>query len=142
MLVTIYTDAGIKSNGTATYAFRAKSKYGTISGTGNNPNNVNGSTNKAEHFAIRKAIKAVMKKWSNTTVYFINTDSLQVCKTYWKLGGLKIRGGTSKDIVDEVKRVVDYFNENNLKIRLKHVKAHTNRKDIRSYLNDWCDKYT
>lgn len=142
MLVTIYTDASIKKDGTATYAYRAKSKYGTITGKGLINEEVGNSTNKAEHFAIRTAIKKVMKKWKESKVYFINTDSLQCCITYWRLSGLKGRGGKSRDIVDEVKRVINYFNDNDLIIRLKHVKGHTGKGDRRSWLNNWCDQNT
>ncbi len=141
MLVTIYTDASIKKNGKATYAFRAKSLYGTLTGKGLITDDIGRSTNRAEHFAIRTAIKKVMTTWTDSTVYFINTDSLRCCETYWNLGGIK-KGGRSKDIIKEAKKVVKYFKEKNLEIRLKHIKAHTGKSDTRSWLNNWCDQNT
>jgi len=140
MLVTIYTDMSLDVNGNAAYAFRARSDKGLLKGgdivTIDNP-----TTNKAEYYAIRMAMWAVINKWDNVSCLFINTDCKSACVAHWRLEGFDKRkkGGIPHDIKEDVINVINYFKQKKITLRFKHVRAHQGTGNVRSWLNDWCD---
>ena len=141
MLVTIYTDMSLDVNGNAAYAFRAKSEKGLLTGgdmiTIDNP-----TTNKAEYYAIRMAMWAVVNKWNNVTCLFINTDCRNACVAHWKMAELEGFKTTmiSRDLKEDVHRVVNWFKQKDIALRFKHVKAHQSNTHDRAWLNNWCDR--
>ena len=135
MLVTIYTDASVKEP-LIGYSYRAKSILGRIEGGG--AEEVKMTSNQAEHHAIKAAIRHVIKVWPTVKVLFINTDSLNCCKTYWQLGGIK-KNGAIRELLENAKIVSDWCDKNDIQIRMKWVKAHVQNSNVRFYLNNWCD---
>lgn len=136
MLVTIYTDASYhpptdKAGGAAWI----RSEDGLIK-YHKSFTAVNSSH--AEALVALKAIKQAYEEWEHSSVMFVNTDSLSLCKCVWPFTDDE---GT-KDFGKVVDQIISYCDENDLESRFKHVKAHQSKdKDIRSFLNFWCDKY-
>lgn len=144
MLVTINTDASFHPRlKYGAYAFWAISndfkitKSGIFKSKCINPHD-------AEIKCIINSIKLVLWSHSGITKIIVNTDSMNAIHLFTNdkknitryLGGLPKKGAFLKkkyrDVIDKSlnKRVV---------IEFRHVKAHSNINDKRSYVNDWCD---
>jgi len=73
---------------------------------------------------------------------YINTDCLNAIHLFCghekaiKKYGLKF----GKTLVDTFNKLRKDNEAGIIPIEFRHVKAHTNTKDARSYVNDWCDK--
>lgn len=135
MLVTVYTDASLW-NDTGAWAYWAKSSMGTIRKAGVIPFPPKNS-DIAEMYAIAKAVVGAYQEWGeNVKVIFINTDSLHCCRAMWPF----YKNYPDKEHQQLADRMMQWCDGHGLTIRAKHVKAHTDNTDVRSYLNDWCDQ--
>jgi ribonuclease HI len=146
VLVTINTDASFRS-GSAGYAFWIVCNAGKIQKAGEIKLKVAG-INDAEMMCIANTIHTLKhSKFKEIEKVIINTDS-QISIDYLSGRSRPKHGSTISNVVDET-----YFNM--LEVCLKygksirevkhvfefrHVKAHSGKKDSRSYVNDWCDK--
>jgi len=136
MLVTIYTDASYNpKNHKAAGAAWIRSNRGTLR-VRKKMKGVSNPTS-AEAYIINYAIRYAYSKWPDATVIFVNTDSLNVCKFMWEFNNSEPKNKQLKIIIDYIKKFGKHYQ---LEYRFKHVKAHTNKKDIRSWLNRWCDQ--
>lgn len=145
ILCTIYTDASYKEvNGIiiSTGAMYAKCQDQLLKESFPFPNDSMVSPTHAEAETIFQAIIKCYEKWNNLGVIFVNTDSLSVCHSMWPegMGRQHMRINKSQK---EAKKVIvnirNFVKEKDLEQRFKHVKAHEDGKDIRSWLNEVCD---
>tara|TARA_B100001179_G_scaffold217701_1_gene189780 strand:- start:412 stop:897 length:486 start_codon:yes stop_codon:yes gene_type:complete len=142
MLCTINTDASFHTRfKVGAFAFWAVSNDFRITKAGY-LRNLCVNPDEAEMKCIINAVSTVLSSNKNISKLIINTDSLnskavferdfEHIKKYnlsrWK----NLRGIFNKTINDKSKRKIS--------IEFRHVKAHTNNTDARSYVNDWCDK--
>lgn len=146
MLVTVNTDASYRS-GAAGYAFWIVCDAGKLQKAGEIKNKVAG-INDAELMCIANAIHTLKhSKFKGIEKVIINTDSQTsidflsgksrpkysspisniVDETYFNMLEVCLKYGKS---IRQVKQVFEF----------RHVKAHSGKKDSRSYVNDWCDK--
>lgn len=142
--VTIYTDASwCPETKQAVWAFYARCDEGTLKEHGSCEGTVE-CNNSAEMYAIHEAIKMVSVEWPDKIGYFVNTDSLTCCEMLWPERIKK----TDHFNIPQAQRIKKYIKEicpekessQHPWLRVKHVKAHTGKGDIRSWLNRWCDK--
>ena len=141
LLVTIYTDASFKKDHGkfhASFAMYAKCKHGILTKSLPISIQVENAT-EAEAYGCYIAIKLCKQKWNDMKIAFVNTDSQQTCIKMWPFKYRQKVGGSDK-FNSIIKSMKEYCKDNNIEHRFKHVKAHTNGTDIRSWLNDWCDK--
>ena len=100
---------------------------------------------RAELYAIYKAIKTVNKKDPKLNI-LINTDSEYSIKslTIWIKNWKKNNwiGSSGKEVMNQdiIKEIDNLINENEGKIKFKHVRAHTNKSDYDSIHNEITDK--
>lgn len=146
MLATINTDASFK-DGYAGYAFWIVCDAGKIQKAGEIKKKVGGSTD-AEAMCITNAIHTLKhSRFNEVRKVIINTDSQSSIDL---LTG-KTRGSASSEIVkaiDECRLLMMEFclqigksiRDVDKVFELRHVKAHTKKKDSRSFVNEWCDK--
>ena len=130
--ITLYTDASLK-NGSSVLAWRGKCSEGSIDGHITTPAD---NIQWAEMMAIKLAIKDAMEKFPNVSGLFVNSDNLTCAQSFWTFRNAKIPGC----IAELHKEIYEMIGEK--WIRAKHVKAHTGKKDIRSYMNRTVDKMT
>ncbi len=132
--ITLYTDASfhlqIKSG---KIAWRGKCSEGSVDGT----LNISCSdVTEAEMAAIRHGIEAAIAKFPNLAGFFVNSDNLSCVRAFWTFGNFKV----PRTAIEEHQKIVKLLNGR--WIRTKHVKAHTGRSDIRSYMNRTVDRMT
>lgn len=142
MLVTINTDASFNhENKFGGFAFWIKSsafkiqKAGYFKDTCLNPT-------EAEMKCIINALHVLLSSHNTVTRIIINTDSLNSIhiinndriniNKYGLHFGDKLRRKFIK---------IQKSYHRTLNIQLRHVKAHSNVNDARSYVNEWCDKH-
>lgn len=138
MLVTIYTDGGIRAD-IHSWEFRARSEKGWLSGSGTMP-----PTNKielVEFEAVKQAAYTVLDKWPEAKILFFNVDNFQVVRTFWCCAGIapgkyKITGSLHGHVPPFYKEI----KAKNISIRVKHVSAHQSDGNIRSYMNNSVDE--
>ena len=132
---TIYTDASFDdSSRRGAYAYYIKTSKGVIQNKG--PASNLDHSNHAEMLAIYKAVEEALKKWPDLKGLFVNTDSLACCHIIWPFHkGSRGRGQTGEVYKSLVQLI------NGRWIRAKHVKGHTGRNDVRSYLNNKVDHF-
>ena len=129
MVITINTDASFCPNTKIWgYAYWIKSDNFLYKGWWAFKNTVKNSTD-AEIKAISNALFIIWIQWHNFDYIIINRDSIQA---NWK--ALKTEKHRLKDKLNE------QFWFKKRKIEFRHVKAHTEITDARTYVNDWCDK--
>lgn len=143
MIVTINTDAayhsGFKIGG---YAFWIVCNDGRFSHTGILKSKVNNAT-EAEFKCIINAIHVLFNlKFKNVTKVIINTDSLNVIHLIQnkKEEIKKYRLTHCLTYVRKLEKMLTANKFDKKNIELRHVKAHVEIKDKRSWANDWCDK--
>lgn len=133
MLVTIYTDASFKQ-GKASWAAWIKSQSGTLKLHNRIHSAVDGPAH-AEMIAVKHAVNAVLCENWPVSIFFINTDCMAVCHAFWPW--MDQSNENVNRIADEINAIAD---KRDITVRVKHVKAHTGRSDVRSFLNKWCDR--
>lgn len=138
MLVTIYTDGGIR-NGHCVFAFAARSALGWLKGFGEIPTTKH--IELVEFNAVLAATNKVLQEWPETTVLFYNVDNLAVVHTMWHVAKISYRV-PAQTILEQCKNLYAETDFKGLQIRTKHVKGHqTNlRGNIRGYMNSMVDK--
>lgn len=146
VICTIYTDASWKQVGKnvlSSWAMYARCNDEKLEHSEMFKNNSSKNPTHAEARAIFRAIRKATKKWPNIDIIFVNTDSLAICHSMWpdgigrqRMKVVNTKGGTYQ-IVTAMKKWLD---ENNYVHRFKHVKAHQGGKDVRSWVNELCDK--
>ena len=145
-ICTIYTDASFKIVGDkvlSSWAMYARCNNGRLEHSANFKNNSSKDPTHAEARAIFKAIKMCYKKWPDIDIVFVNTDSLAVCHSMWPngIGRQNMKISKSKpESYQIIKAMQEWLIKHNLISRFKHVKAHTGNSDVRSWVNDRCDK--
>lgn len=89
----------------------------------------------AETMAVCNALYVLLNEYHLPKVNFIviNTDCTGVIDRIEKRKEDYITRYLLQ-LIDELKKITG------CNVRVKHVKAHVNIKDSRSYVNDWCDK--
>ncbi len=131
---TIYTDASFDVNtGRGAYAYYIKTSKGRAQADGPASNLEN--SNHAEMLAIYKAVEDALTRWPELKGLFVNTDSLACCEVIWPFHKTRGRGNT-REVHESLVKLV-----NGRWIRAKHVKGHTGRGDVRSYLNRKVDHF-
>lgn len=132
MLVTIYTDASrIPDTEATAYAFWIRSDTHRITRARICPASVDGVC-EAELYAIYQAVGCVLKWHEAVDCYIINSDSKEA------LYRLERHKGKTEVQTRLVKATLGLIGES--RVILRHVKAHTGRNDVRSWLNRWCDQ--
>lgn len=136
MIITINTDASFShEHKYGTYAYWIKSDNFLYKGSGVFKDTVDNSTD-AESRAIAVALWILKQNKHDFDVLVINRDNIGA-----KPSGKKPYQIHLKNQVKKYKEVlVKEYGRKIRKVKLKHVKAHTNVKDSRSYVNNWCDK--
>lgn len=143
MLVTINTDACFHTEKKiGGYAFWAISNEFKITKSGVFKNKCV-SSDDAEAKCIINALQSVLHSQKNIHKVIINTDSLNATRILKKdkIGISKyIRLNNSN--IQKLQAAYDKViqgSKNNITIEFRHVKAHSNIKDTRSFVNEWCD---
>lgn len=133
--ITLYTDASVRPlENKAQVAWRGKCSEGTI--LGNKEIRFTKDTARAEIKAIREAIAFSLAKFPSLEGFFINCDNMEVCRYFWSFVNKKTRYEL-EDVKTEIEGLL-----RGRWLRIKHVKAHTGRGDVRSYMNRQVDKAT
>lgn len=133
--ITLYTDASVKPLIEQTkVAWRGKCTFGSTQGS--KILTYDKRVARAEMFAILYAAKESLEKFPMLSGLFINSDNLQCVHSFWTFRSVKIHA----DIADVQKEILRLAGPR--WIRVKHVKAHTGGKDIRSYMNKTVDHLT
>ena len=140
MLVTINTDASC-INGFGGYAFWIVCDAGKIQRAGKIKSKVKGSQ-QAEMMCIANALYTLKhSRFKSITKIIINTDS-QPC--IQALKGFKSSfDGAIECLFTMMEICVSHgltLRDNYKMFEFRHVKAHTGKKDKRSFVNEWCDK--
>lgn len=138
MLVTIYTDGRVHEKG-CFCAFRAKCEKGKLERVFKIPET--NSINFVELRAIMLAFQAVRTQWPEAQVFFFNSDSDNVVRSFWTLTFAKNRYKVASDIKGHIEPFVSYISSlEGIEIRVKHVKGHAKDDSIRTYMNNYVDK--
>ncbi len=130
--ITLYTDASLKGD-RATIAFRGKCSKGSISGSEEVDSH---DIHHAEMLAIAYAIHESIEKWPELDGVFVNSDNLNCVRAFWTFANYPCPHQAVK-----VKEWIHVMLDDRW-IRTKHVKAHTGRRDVRSYMNRQVDLMT
>lgn len=131
--ITIYTDASRDPNsGESSFAYYAKIRGETVKNSGRL--GVTRNSNHAEMLAIKTSILECIDQGPDG--FFINTDSLSCCQILWPFYKVNSRDKVTSSVANDILKLLE---EKNIWLRVKHVKAHTQNTDIRSYLNRYCD---
>lgn len=140
MLVTIYTDAGIRFQ-KACYAYAITWHLGRIYDSGEYTDEPCNSTNFLEFYAINRACAAAIKEWPNVKVLFINCDNGAVCKTFWDAAGIatKRHYGNSRSLIPHVEAQLAAMKVLGIEMRVKYVKGHQAGNNIRAWMNNKVD---
>jgi ribonuclease HI len=134
--ITIYTDASVRpKDQTAQVAWLGKCSEGTMRGFTEVP--YHKSSTRVEMLAIYYAIKDALGRWPHLEGFFINSDNMGCVTAFWTFNKNRKIPETFKDIHQDVAMLVGPK-----WIRTKHVKAHTNRNDVRSHMNREVDRLT
>lgn len=143
MIVTINTDAayhsGLKIGG---YAFWIVCNDGRFNHTGVLKSKIS-RPEEAEFQCIINAVHVLFNlKFKNVTKIIVNTDCLNVVhlinKNKQAIKRYRLQFGQPYFSKFEKLLSVNNFDKKN--VELRHVKAHTDIKDKRSWANNWCDK--
>jgi len=131
--VTINTDASFKK-GIGAYAYWIKCDHFTLKGSGYFKDKVK-DPSVAEAQCIANAIVALTNYVKDLQFDYmvINTDSM------WCVNGIK---APKNEIFTLIAGLLNKFKDktNCNKLSVRHVKAHTGKKNKRSWVNNWCDQ--
>lgn len=130
---TVNTDAGMKRNGAAAFAFWIRSENVVLKGAKSFKTPMKNS-NEAELAGILNALHIVAEDEYLRTADVIvvncdNTQALRVLETNQINGYNKY-----KDFYKEIKSKIS------CPIQYRHVKGHSKGKTPREFVNNWCDK--
>lgn len=139
--VTLYTDATLSSDGHHAYAFWAKAEWGTIRLAKMCPAEISG-IGQAELYAICQGMYKALSMWKSYNIkgFYVRSDSKHALNRIKFPDNTKTSKG--KAIPDVEMRLMAAFKKmsEGLTIDPKHVKGHTGRTNVKSYLNNWCDE--
>jgi ribonuclease HI len=130
---TINTDAGLKPDGKAAFAYWIRSEHIILKGSGKLKDGIKNS-NEAELAAILNALKIVSLNefLRNADCIVVNCDNKQAIKILRekRINGYDKYVKFYKDIIKIITCPITY----------KHVKGHSKGKTTREWVNNWCDK--
>jgi len=129
--VTIYTDASWNEQSTGV-AYWCRSDLGRLVGSKGIATGI-ANVQEAEALAVLFALRAVKASWPGFHFYIINVDNSSV------IGALRQARPLSTDMGRKIISTCRMY-LGHQKCSVKHVKAHTKGTDVRSYLNDQCDR--
>ena len=144
----VYTDGSCINNGKRR---DVSAGYGVFFGEGD-PRNLaepyrdRPTNNRAELFAIIRAIEIIEPQLKLGKKVIIYTDSEYSLKTYtvyaqkWKIKNWKKSDGSPVKNLELVKRGYELYSTYSKILTLKKVKAHTGASDPMSVGNDWADR--
>lgn len=133
--ITLYTDASVRPKEFKTQvAWSGRCAQGTINGK--KEVSYTNDTGLAELIAIREAIKYSVVKFPELEGIFINADNIEAVSCFWTFKNKKPRLELTEVIMSINALLAGRW------IRAKHVKAHTGKDDVRSYMNRLVDKKT
>lgn len=133
--ITLYTDASVRPVEFKTQvAWSGRCAQGTITGKKEVP--YTNDTGLAELIAMREAIKFSIVKYPDLEGVFVNADNIEAVSSFWTFRNKKPRLELFEVITSINALLAGRW------IRTKHVKAHTGKKDVRSYMNRLVDKKT
>lgn len=133
---TIYTDASLKKK-KLYYGYYSKSSTINIKGSGKSTEIFLRTIQQGELYAIYRSINDTILADPMLEGMFINTDSICCCRILWSFYDSSTAEKCS--IIKNIKlRIMRLLGDR--WIRVKHVKAHSGNKDIRSYMNNKADK--
>lgn len=143
--VTVYTDASVSPDGHHSFAFWAKSDWGTIKQAKICPPEISG-IGQAEIYAICQGMHKAIQRWHDAYSikgFYICSDSKHALFRLEK--PYKERNSKNKPIPEvelRLKRAFDKMvSDNQFTMDMRHVPAHTGMTHkVRGYLNDWCDQ--
>ena len=137
MWVTLYTDASF--NGTeGTWAIWLRSEKGRIVKSGKCPATVD-DNNAAEMYAVLVGVTVALREWAVTDKIFgiqINSDSHVVCTALYQWSKPN-RHPTIARIQTKIRAILT---EQDIRVRAKHVRGHQRSDNVRSWLNNRCDR--
>jgi len=131
--ITLYTDASMRDGVTTTVAWRGKCNLGTVEGA---VQIMSHDIHHAEMSAMLYGIRDALARWPDLVGVFVNSDNLNCVQAFWTFRDFKTPGpavGVKKDIEQALA---------GRWIRTKHVKGHSGRGNIRSYMNWSVDRMT
>lgn len=134
--LTINTDASFHPiKKTSGYAFYVRSDEFTLKHSGIFKNQTPNNSTEAELMCIGNAIYAMLNNIELGKVDFIiiNTDCKPAIHQIMK--SRPVLGAKIKAMIESLR-----WKLGGAKLRIKHVKAHTNKDDARSWVNNWCDE--
>lgn len=143
MNCTIYTDASLK-DGDVGVAYWCRSNAGRFNGKVRVPKDYNLNIQEAEAFAVLCALREVNRYWPWVSRFYLNTDNKTVvdainARTKRDRDHINFYGNSKGEWFDKILEAI----RKHLRGRdyeARYVRAHTGRKDIRSWLNDWADQ--
>jgi ribonuclease HI len=140
MLITINTDASC-SEAYGGYAFWIVCDAGKIQKAGKIKAEIKGSQ-QAEMMCIANALHTLKhSKFKSISKVIINTDSTPCIQA---LTGFKSSWEGAKECLFTMMEICiangKSIREVSEMFEFRHVKAHTGKKDKRSFVNEWCDK--
>ena len=134
MLVSLFTDASwCPYTKAAGWAIWAKCHSRTIKYSGP----IKGGCEEAEiaeACAIANGMILVTKHFENAQVVLIQTDCLNVIKNYPQARP------THSSIQPALNNILATAQKHELVLKWRHIKAHTNIKTPRNWVNNWCDE--
>lgn len=133
MWVTLYTDASFRSTGG--WGIWLRSEKGRIVKSGECPATVDDSA-AAEMFAAYVGIKICLEQWPDTRGIQVNSDCLMVVNALYPWSH-PIRRKSIRSIQETIR---DLLRTKDVRVRCKHVKAHSGTGNTRFWLNDRVDK--
>ncbi len=135
--ITLYTDASYNPNTkAATVAYKGRCHEGPIQGSITLANV--GDSNLAEMLAIELAVKESIEKYPAVIGFSIRSDNMTCVHAFWDFD--RRRFGVAKIVEPPYLRIQQMLDGR--WTRVKHVKAHTNGKDMASVMNRAVDKKT
>lgn len=134
MWVTLYSDASLRE-GISGWGVWLRSERGRIVEKGRCDDWVN-DINAAELFAVYKALELTVAAWPETKGMQVNTDNQVVLRSLWPWSPAHSHP-TIKRAQDLVRELLK---KHEIRVRTKHVKSHQKGDDVRSWLNNRCDK--
>lgn len=140
MLVTIYTDAGIRFQ-KACYAYAITCHLGRIYDSGEYTDEPCNNMNFLEFYAINRACAAAIKEWPTVKILFINCDNGSVCQIFWQEAGLKVKRNKIKGgaVREQVSAQLSAMKSLGIEVRVKYVKGHQSSNHIRAWMNNKVD---
>lgn len=132
--ITLYTDASFRvEQSWARIAFRGKCNFGSIQ---ESKEITSIDIHEAEMMAMLFAVQRAIETYPQVIGFFINSDNKHCVEAFWEFKKINV-AKVCVPIKQELIKTAGHR-----WIRTKHVKAHTGRTDVRSYMNRQVDKMT